>query len=64
MNKLDEKSDEAHDEETHARRGSDLSEFFAVWFRAHVDQHLALLGELPERVDDILGDRVFPRRHL
>ena len=54
MHKLDKEADEAHDEEPDAGSRCDLGKFLAVGLSADVDEHLRLLGELPQRVDDVL----------
>ena len=63
MHKLDKEADEAHDEEPHAGGRGDLGELLAVGLCAYVDEHLRLLGELPERVNDVFGDRILARSH-
>ena len=64
VHKLDEEADEPHDKEAHARGSGDLRELLPVRLCTHVNKHLRLLGELPERVDNVLGDRVLARRHF
>jgi len=49
MNELDKEADEAHDCKPNGGRHGNLLKFFAVWFRASLDETNRILSELLRR---------------